>query len=83
MAKKTYRGRRPLPRTEVKAQPTGPTVAPAIRTQARSAQPQTSTPKGAPDFQKEYHYVFSDLRRVGTLAAVLLVALIILSFVLR
>lgn len=84
MAKKTYRGKRPLPsRTRIAAQPTEPTVSPVVGAQARSAQSQTSTPKRMPDFQKEYYYVFSDLKRVGTLAAVLLAALIALSLVLR
>jgi len=34
------------------------------------------------DFQKEYHYVVSDLQRIGLLAAAMLGGLLILSFVL-
>lgn len=35
------------------------------------------------DFSKEYHYVIGDLRKMGILAASMLVVLIALSFVIR
>ncbi len=34
------------------------------------------------DFQDEYHYVVSDLQRIGILAAMMLGGLVVLSFVL-
>lgn len=43
---------------------------------------QTTGPKKVLDFSEEYHYVISDLKRVGILAAALLMLLIVLSFVL-
>jgi len=34
------------------------------------------------DFSQEYHYVVSDLKRVGILAAALILLLVVLSFIL-
>jgi hypothetical protein len=35
------------------------------------------------DFEKEYHHVIADLERIGVLAAVMFVVLIVLNLVLR
>jgi len=39
-------------------------------------------PRMETDFRQEYHYVVSDLQRIGLLAAVMLGGLLILSFIL-
>jgi len=36
----------------------------------------------ATDFRQEYHYVVNDLQRIGLLAAIILSALVVLSFIL-
>jgi len=36
-----------------------------------------------PDFRDEYRYVLADLRRIGLLAAVMVAALVALSFLLQ
>lgn len=41
----------------------------------------TAPAKSVADFASEYFYVYSDLRRIGILAACLLAGLVILSFV--
>jgi hypothetical protein len=54
-----------------------PAMAPASPAKAAPV-PQAA----ALDFSQEYHYVVSDLQRIGVLAAVILGALVILSFIL-
>jgi hypothetical protein len=51
--------------------------------EALSAAPteDTSSPQ-APDLQEEYRYVVADLKRIGLIAAVMLVVLVVLAFVL-
>jgi hypothetical protein len=56
-------------------QSTAPDAVPAQQAQSR-------TSNKTPDFSKEYHYVISDLNRIGILATALIAGLIALSFVL-
>jgi hypothetical protein len=51
--------------------------------EALSAAPAEDTPgPQAPDLQEEYRYVVSDLKRIGLIAAAMLVVLVVLAFVL-
>lgn len=43
--------------------------------------PEPALLPGTTDFRTEYHYVVSDLRRIGILAAAMLGGLVILSFI--
>ena len=47
------------------------------------AQKKEPTVKTTVDFRQEYHYVITDLRRIGILAAVMFVVLIALNLILR
>jgi hypothetical protein len=49
---------------------------------AEMATGQATIARKSLDFSEEYHYVISDLKRVGVLAAALILLLIVLSFVL-
>jgi hypothetical protein len=92
MAKKSRRSRRIEDKSKSKtaAQQEESAVAPVASADVQSttsdavpaqqAQPRTSMK--APDFSKEYHYVISDLNRIGILATALIAGLIALSFVL-
>jgi hypothetical protein len=51
------------------------------KTQAASARVESVPQTAALDFGQEYHYVVSDLQRIGVLAAVILSALVALSFI--
>jgi hypothetical protein len=95
MAKKPNRGQKaPVRRKPVTQPEVMPTEAapvndfehiqiPSARTiQPRSKFNQPLVPaKSTADFKQEYFYVYSDLKRVGILAASLLFGLIILSFI--
>jgi hypothetical protein len=94
MAKKTRRQQRPTPpppTSTISSQPTTAPVTPTVSEQARpatsrvraTAPAQAPTPKGPPDWAKDYGYVMDDLKRVGVLAGVIFVALIVLSVVIR
>lgn len=86
MAKKSRRSRRETTKpTVTKRQPASTHEVPSAATPAEAASKRASqaeTTKKGPDFSQEYHYVISDLKRVGILAAVLLAGLVALSFVL-
>ena len=85
MAKKSRRVRRKGAKPRLsEAQLVRPTqqaiqeTAPAVKAATvESVQQQPET-----DFREEYHYVVSDLQRIGLLAAAMLGGLLILSFVL-
>jgi hypothetical protein len=47
------------------------------------AQKKEPTVKTTVDFRQEYHYVITDLRRIGILAAVMFIVLIALNLILR
>jgi hypothetical protein len=93
MAKKVRKPRSESPRTYAQSKtPTAP-AAPSSQ-QASSVKAATSARQGkaaaapaakaaAVDWQQEYSYVFKDLRRTFTLAAGLLILLIVLNFVLQ
>jgi hypothetical protein len=51
--------------------------------QTRRGQAQPTPAKGPVDFEKEYHYVFEELRNVGILAGCVLVGLVVLSFIIH
>ena len=86
MAKKTrrVRGKGTLPRlSEAQlVQPTAPkaerVAVPVVKAAAVEPTPQPA----ATDFRQEYHYVVNDLQRIGLLAAIVLSALVVLSFLL-
>ena len=86
MAKKARRGRRPPQRKNVTVQPPVPAARLAAVESSSPTLPASRADSGqtgsrkAPDFRAEYQYVLADLKRVGTLAAVLLAALVVLSF---
>ena len=92
MAKKSRRSRRTVSRAKSSTanRQKAPAVTPIASKDVRSttldvvptqqAKPQAS--RKTPDFSKEYHYVISDLNRIGILAAVLIAGLIALSLVL-
>jgi hypothetical protein len=42
-----------------------------------------SVAKGQVDFAKQYHYVITDLQRIGVLAAIMLAVLFALNFLLK
>lgn len=81
MTKKSRRVRRKgvQPRLS-QSQMIQPTVVAKVQDEAPAAElaPQTQ----ALNFAEEYHYVVSDLQRIGILAAMMLGGLLILSFVL-
>ena len=94
MAKKTRRQQRPTPppptsniSTQSTTAPVTPTVSEQVRpapSRVRATAPaQAPTPKGPPDWAKDYGYVMSDLKRVGVLAGSIFVVLIILSLVIH
>lgn len=89
MAKKSRRDRRTFSAKPV-ANQQAPSLAPsAVVGEVRAAAPRVvSTPKPQveaarkmPDFATEYRYVISDLRRMGILAGVLFVGLVVLALV--
>ena len=76
MAKKSRRGKKPRLSPAQRVQP-------MAEIEALSAAPAEDTPgPQAPDLQEEYRYVVADLRRIGLIAAVMLVVLVVLAFVL-
>jgi hypothetical protein len=84
MAKKTRRARRQsIPRS------TRPAPSPVATEVAKSSPIADSSVAASPaprkqvDFSTEYHYVINDLRKMGILAAAMLVVLVALSFVIR
>ena len=85
MAKKSRRVRHKAARPRLSeaqlAQPTQESIkeAPAVAEVADVKPVPDST---ATNFQDEYHYVVSDLQRIGILAAVMLGGLLVLSFIL-
>jgi len=86
MAKKTRRQQRPTPPPPTSTQPTTApvtTTVPATSRTRATAPAQAITPKGPPDWAKEYGYVMDDLKRVGVLAGFIFVALIVLSVVIH
>lgn len=96
MAKKVRKPRSESPRTYAQlkdAPPPSPSAAksgaPATGTETRTtsrgraAQPAPAAKATAVDWQREYSYVFKDLRRTFILAAGLLILLIVLNFVLQ
>lgn len=66
-------------------------AAPVVRERAEAVQPPvqsapaayTRSVPAASEFNPDYSYVISDLKRIGTLAGTFIVILIILSFFLR
>jgi hypothetical protein len=83
MAKKSRRVKRKgaqprLSETQLR-RPTAP-EAPRVTEKPVAARVPPEQP-AALDFREEYRYVVSDLQRIGILAAVILGALVILSFV--
>lgn len=95
--KKKRAARRAQPKRRVTRQvPEAATEAPqavqaaAAQRKAKAARPAAAQRKAAPvraaqpttvDFAKEYGYVYSDLKRVGVIAAAMLVILVVLSFI--
>jgi hypothetical protein len=80
MAKKTRRSRRKrkAARTKVaKAEQRQPTPVERAAVSAKVSAP------AKVDLAQEYHYVFSDLRRIAIIAAVMFALLLALAFVLR
>ncbi|GAB4505979.1 MAG: hypothetical protein Kow00123_01170 [Anaerolineales bacterium] len=84
MAKKTKKSqrpraqRRPVPQTTFD-RPVKAAAAPAQKEAAAA----TAYKRGQTvDFKQEYHYVLKDLRRLGIIAAVMLVVLVVLSLLL-
>ena len=89
MAKKSRRTRRTFSAKPVATQQTAPdAVSPAFG-EVRSAAPraaaapksQVDVSRKVVDFSSEYHYVISDLRRMGILAGALFVGLIVLALI--
>ncbi len=79
MAKKSRRVRRKGARPRLsQSQLVLPTAAPKVQEDAPSVEPAPQ----ALSFADEYHYVVSDLQRIGILAAMMLGGLLVLSFVL-
>jgi hypothetical protein len=81
MAKKSRRARRKSAQPRLsETQMVQPTAASRVQEEAPEVEltPQTKEL----DFAKEYHYVVSDLQRIGILAALMLGGLLVLSFVL-
>jgi len=80
MAKKSRRARQaPVAGRPVRnIQPT--TAAQPVRI-ARPIRPPVIEAAKAVDFSTEYHYVLEDLKRIGILAAALLVLLIVLALI--
>ena len=85
MAKKSRRVRRKGAQTRLSkaqlVQPTQKATEEAIPL-AEVEAPTLARTSAATDFRKEYHYVVSDLQRIGLLAALMLGGLIVLSFLL-
>lgn len=84
MAKKSRRARRAR-KQRAPAPPPGVKPDVALRVaQPRGLAAPDATPRAKEiDFSQEYHYVYSDLKRIAILAALMLVVLIALSFVIR
>ncbi|KPL22050.1 MAG: hypothetical protein AMJ93_08125 [Anaerolineae bacterium SM23_84] len=78
MAKKTRRARK----KRQAARPTLAAVGPAP-TPVRQAAPAREVTAQKVDLALEYQYVFSDLRRIALIAAVMFVLLFALNFVLK
>jgi hypothetical protein len=74
-AKKRARRRRRIPAGGAGQPAPGPTAAVTAKDRAALAEAR------AAKLAEEYRYVYSDLKRIAILAATMLVALIILSFV--
>jgi len=92
MAKKTKKGRRSVPAVQkqgaVSTIETVPATAPQTRTElSAQATKRTSTARAATaakvDLAQEYHYVFSDLRKIAIIALVMFALLFALASVLR
>ena len=89
MAKKSRRNRRAFSAKQTVTPPTPSAASSAAVGEVTSAAPrvvsaqkaQAESSKRMPDFSTEYHYVISDLRRMGILAGVLFVALVVLALV--
>lgn len=73
MAKKKKARARKEKRKETKI--TTPSPKPAVKTPER--------PVSRVDFRKEYPYVYSDLRRAGITALIMLVFMLLLSLIIR
>ena len=86
MAKKSRQQRRVSPRPSTISRSETSAASREFKTPDSSIistqQAEPTSPRKTPDFSKEYHYVINDLKRVGILAAVLFLGLILLSFVL-
>jgi hypothetical protein len=93
MAKKSRRARRAVSRAKTsslsqqqKASVASGTTSTDVRSAPLDVVPeQKAKPQSqgkSPDFSTEYHYVVSDLNRIGILAAALIAGLIALSFLL-
>ncbi len=92
MAKKSRRSRQIQSKSKSKTanQQEASAVAPAASADVQSTTPdaipaqqaQPRTSKKTPDFSKEYHYIISDLKRIGILAAARNEGRIALSFLL-
>ncbi|MGQ9626502.1 MAG: hypothetical protein ACUVV0_06310 [Anaerolineae bacterium] len=89
MAKKSRRARRGTQRRTYSV-PRAPSVAPEqspapVRTSRAVASPArtSSVPLRGVDLREEYRYVYSDLKRIGFLAAGMFALLIALSFIIR
>ncbi|MDH7488054.1 MAG: hypothetical protein QHH80_00920 [Anaerolineae bacterium] len=81
MAKKTKKSQRPRAQRRPVPQTTfdRPVKAVAAPVQKEAAAATTYKRGQMVDFKQEYHYVLKDLRRLGIIAAVMLVVLVVLS----
>lgn len=87
MAKKSRRARRAAQRRIYPAQK-APSALPettpvAVAPSARTTRAAPSPARPSLDLREEYRYVYSDLKRIGLLAAGMFVLLIVLSFIIR
>ena len=80
MAKKSRRVRRPV-RPTARLSPSQMVQPKAGEVVTAPGKAPTSEPQSV-DLGQEYHYVVADLKRIGIIAAVMLVALIVLAFAL-
>jgi len=93
MAKKSRRGKKrskkkrsiPAGRSRQPAPATGPTAAATAKETAALAEEKAAklAEEKTAKLAEEYRYVYSDLKRIAILAATMLAALIVLSFVIR
>ena len=81
-SKKARRRRKAQKTTAAVARPKV-TAAPVEARPKAAAQPASKAQKYQVDFRKEYPYIYSDLERVGIIAAAMLAFMIALSFILR